>query len=156
MFSYNHRSLKTIAAYRYAFLSGALYYTNDKNTIDTLTQCGEHLGWMAQILDDIETLWKPRYNEEKLNVVTFPILYGLQLTHPRAITLRTLIQNPTPNSDKIYTVLDEMNLRIESMHIELDHRDQALQLLKDNFTKERAKMLKIILDWLLRDAHLLI
>ena len=149
-------SLKTIAAYRYAFLSGALSHTNDENTIDTLTQCGEHLGWMAQILDDIETLWKPLYNKEKLNTFTFPILYGLQLTHPKAITLRTLIQNPTPNSYEIYTVLDEMNLRHESMHIALDHRDQALQLLKDNFPKEGANMLKIILDWLFRDAQLLL
>ena len=149
-------SLKTIAAYRYAFLSGVLLHAKDDNTLDIMTKCGEHLGWMAQILDDIEALWYPLANNPIEEIYTFPVFYGLEKDHDRTKELKALLQESKSSREDVCFLLDQMNVRNELMGIALNHRDEALRLLGEPFAPEGATILKTILDWFLRDAHKLL
>ncbi|MCH9639288.1 MAG: polyprenyl synthetase family protein [Betaproteobacteria bacterium] len=145
--------LKTVAAYRFSVLAGGLAGTEDKKLLAQCALCGEHLGWMAQILDDIESLWFPAVkNRQMEELFTFPVFYGLEKTHPAAAELKVYMDNAHMDRSEICALLDDMNIRQELMTLALDHRDMAYQVLGKPFCQEGVVTLKILLDWLLRDG----
>ena len=145
--------LKTVAAYEFAALVGARIASSDPGIIAKCSQCGMHLGWMAQILDDIESLWfLDIENSSGIEKPTFPVLLGLAMDHPNAQLLGELCRAKEYDRTRICTLLDEMNVRTKLMHLALDHRDAAIEALGGSFDPEGAAILKLWLDWLLRDG----
>ena len=149
--------LKTVAAYEFAAGIGARLASADPDLIARCSQCGLHLGWMTQILDDIESLWFPvAESAADVEKPTFPVLLGLRMDHPNAQLLGKLYQAQTYDRLRICALLDEMDVRRQLMHTALDHRDAALEALRGAPNPEGAAILQLWLDWLLRDgAHLL-
>jgi geranylgeranyl pyrophosphate synthase len=145
--------LKTVAAYEFAAVVGARVASSDPDTIARCSQCGVHLGWMAQILDDIEALWFPDMGSgSEIEKLTFPVLLGLTLDHPNAQSLGELCRAKEYDRARICTLLDEMNVRTQLMNAALDHRDAAIKALGGSFNPEGVAILKLWLDWLLRDG----
>ena len=145
---------KTVAAYEFAAVVGARAASADSTTIDLCAQCGEHLGWMVQILDDLEALWFPvMENDPEIERLTFPVLLGLTIDHPNAQTLERLYRAKEYDRPRICALLDEMNVRTRLMNLALDHRDKAIEILEhDSFNPEGGAILKLWLDWLMRDG----
>ncbi|WP_392532147.1 polyprenyl synthetase family protein [Nostoc sp. C117] len=148
---------KTIPAYEFAAYAGAQITSSDINLIELCSNCGTHLGWMTQILDDIESLWFPIITnslaEAKMN---FPILFGLKLDHPASQLLKQ--QQTTQGYDRIQlcALLDEMHVRTRLINLALDHRDRAITLLDNCVNPAGSKILRLWLDWLWRDGERLL
>jgi len=117
---------KTVAAYQFAALAGALTASDDAATLERCAACGAHLGWMAQILDDIESLWFP-IDPTTISspYLTFPTLLGLSRASPQIDALRALLDDPAPSRAALCATLDAMHIRPQLMEAALDHRDQA-------------------------------
>jgi hypothetical protein len=81
--------------------------------------------------------------------MTFPVLVGLTIEHPNSSLLKKLYAARNYDRDRICALLDQMDVRTRLMHLALDHRDQALKVLGDN---QGRTILKLWLDWLLRDG----
>lgn len=145
--------LKTVAAYRFSVLAGGLVGTEDEKLLAHCAQCGEHIGWMAQILDDIESLWFPAVTDRQTEeLFTFPLFYGLGKSHPSVVELKAYMDSAHRDRTEICALLDDLNIRQELMGLALDHRDMAYQALGEPLCREGAAILKILLDWLLRDG----
>ncbi|MCA6598200.1 MAG: polyprenyl synthetase family protein [Pseudanabaena sp. M046S1SP1A06QC] len=146
--------LKTLPAYEFAAFVGAQMVSKDRNLIELCSTCGVHLGWMTQILDDIESLWFPttknRLKEERM---TFPILFALKIDHPTSKLLEE--QNALQAYDRLRVcdLLDEMGVRTRLMNLALDHRDRAIMLLESCVNPIGSKILGLWLDWLWRDGE---
>ncbi|MBN2147580.1 MAG: polyprenyl synthetase family protein [Anaerolineales bacterium] len=148
---------KTVAAYEFAAALGAHIATTDPAIIARCSQCGVHLGWMAQILDDIETLWFPETESPtEFKKTAFPILLGLSIDHPNAKLLGEIIHTQEYDRTRICELLDDMDVRARLIHTALDHRDAALTTLRGAPHPEGADILNLWLNWLLRDAARLI
>lgn len=145
--------LKTVAAYEFAAVVGARITSSEPDVIALCSNCGAHLGWMTQILDDIEALWFP-ITEKNLEIekLTFPLLLGLTLDHPNAQLLEKLCYEEEFDRIQICKLLDEMDVRTRLMNLALDHRDEAIESLSGSFNPEGSTILRIWLDWLLRDG----
>lgn len=145
--------LKTVAAYEFATGVGARLATSDSNAADLACQCGTHLGWMIQILDDIEALWFPIQGQDTvIERRTYPVLFGLTMSHPRRPALQQLSELKSFDRVQMCRVLDEMNVRPTLLNLALDHRDKAVQLLEAAPDPEGSAILRLWLDWLLRDG----
>jgi geranylgeranyl pyrophosphate synthase len=145
--------LKTVKAYEFAAVLGARISSSDTQEIYKSSKCGIHLGWMTQILDDIEALWFPIIDKSIIKEkATFPILVGLKKDHPNAKILAKLCQLQEPKRLQICSLLDEMNIRTQLLHLALDHRDKAIESLNGSISLEGSALLKIWLDWYLRDG----
>lgn len=83
---------------------------------------------------------------------TFPVLLGLKLDHPNSYLLAKLCQSPQPDQIQICSLLDAMNVRTQLLHLALDHRDKAIASLNGSLNLEGSELLKIWLDWYLRDG----
>jgi geranylgeranyl diphosphate synthase type II len=75
---------------------GGILAEADKNTLDALTSYGENLGVAFQIVDDIldvsgdaSVLGKPTGSDEKKKKMTYPSLYGIDLSMKKAEELIT-------------------------------------------------------------------
>ncbi|MEO1352867.1 MAG: polyprenyl synthetase family protein, partial [Cyanobacteria bacterium J06635_15] len=122
--------LKTIAAYEFAAAIGAHVGTADSDAISTCSVCGVHLGWMAQILNDIEALWFPKLeNHPEIKKMTFPVLLGLSIDHPNAKEIENLYRIQAFDRAHMCALLDEMDVRTRLMNLALDHRDRAIKSL---------------------------
>ncbi|WP_204102736.1 MULTISPECIES: polyprenyl synthetase family protein [Spirulina sp. CCY15215] len=149
--------LKTIPAYQFTTVVGAWVASADENAIALSAKSGIHLGWMTQILDDIESLWFPVVeNIREVEKKTFPVLLGLTLEHPNAKILAEMFQQKEYNRIKICNLLDEMDVRTRLMNLALDRRDAAIQALADLPDPEGLNILQIWLDWYLRDGQHLV
>lgn len=145
--------LKTIAAYRFAAGVGAQVASSDISSITLCSKCGEHLGWMAQILDDIEALWFPlTVNIREVEKKTFPVLLGMTIDHPNAKRLDQLFDAEAYDRNQVCELLDEMGVRTRLVNAALDHRDAALKTLNEPHNPEGKRILKLWLDWYLRDG----
>ncbi len=146
--------LKTIPAYEFVTVIGARMASTDENFIALSAKCGQHLGWMTQILDDIESLWFPLVeNSREVEKKTFPVLLGLNLDHPNAKIIEELFQRKEYDRVRICNLLDDMNVRTRLIDLALDHRDEAIKSL-DNLPNPQGKIiLNIWLDWYLGDAE---
>lgn len=145
---------KTVAAYEFAALAGAASVSPDATAIALCARCGARLGWMAQILDDVEALWFPVAKEDRqVARMTFPVLLGLTLDHPNARLLAELRQAREGDRVRTCTLLDEMDVRTRLLDLALDHRDEALAALGDPLHPDGRTILALWLDWLLRDAR---
>ncbi len=149
--------IKTIPAYEFVTVIGARIASADENAIALCAKCGQHLGWMTQILDDLESLWFPVVeNSREVEKKTFPVLLGLNLPHPNAKIIEQLFQRKEYERVKICNLLDDMNVRTRLMNLALDHRDEAIKSIA-NLPKPEGKMiLNIWLDWYLGDAERLL
>ena len=149
--------IKTIPAYEFATVIGARMASTDENAIALSAKCGQHLGWMTQILDDIESLWFPVVeNSREIEKKTFPVLLGLNLDHPNAKIIEELLQRKEYDRVRICNLLDEMDVRTRLMNLALDHRDEAIKSLANLPNPEGKMILNIWLDWYLGDGeHLL-
>ncbi len=148
---------KTVAAFAFAATAGAQMATLDSAAIDSSHACGTHLGWMVQILDDIEALWFP----DSLSTLrddrrTYPVLYGLTLDHPQAEELRDLCSDETGDRQSICTLLDTMQVRQHLIALALNHRDQAIAALESPLNPDGVTILQLWMDWLFRDARRLL
>ena len=149
--------LKTVAAYEFATRVGAHIATSDPNVIAFCSNCGIHLGWMTQILDDIEALWFPSVeNSSGIEKPTFPLLFGLIIDHPNTQLLEKLRYAKNYDRTQICTLLDEMNVRSRLLNLALGHRDQAIEALTGSLNPEGGIILRLWLDWLLRDCSRLL
>ncbi|MBD2459255.1 polyprenyl synthetase family protein [Nostoc sp. FACHB-87] len=150
-------NLKTVKAYQFATAIASYLSACDADIIALCVQCGTHLGWMTQILDDIESLWFPvTENIREIEKKTFPVLLGLTLEHPNAQKLASLFHKQEYNRIKICELLDEMEVRTRLMNIALDHRDQAIKSLAKLPNPEGSNILQLWLDWYLRNGELLL
>jgi geranylgeranyl diphosphate synthase, type I len=148
---------KTVAAYEFAAHAGAAIGTDNPEAIAACRRCGTHLGWMIQILDDIEALWFPDGPSDlACGRFTFPILHGLAIDHPQVPQLRQHCSNPHPAPAPICTLLDQMEVRLRLMTQALDHRDSALSALSALPQSAGLDVLRVWLSWLLRDGDRLI
>jgi len=151
-------NLKTIPAYQFAAAVGASLVAIDRHAVKVCATCGVHLGWMIQILDDIEAFWFPVVeNQREIEKMTFAILTGLAMDHPQVEQLRELCQTKPYNRLELCNLLDEMNVRSYLIHQALDHRDQAVAILKNHrFNQEGAAILELCLDWYLAGGKTLL
>lgn len=148
---------KTVAAYEFAAQLGAALSTTEATSIAHCQQCGQHLGWMAQVLDDIEALWFPgAAGHNEINKYTFPLLWGLNQPGPAAQHLAAIYQHPNKDRLQICALLDEMQARVHLLEFALNHRDQALAHLKALPNPAGKQLVEIWLNWLLRDGQKLI
>ncbi|MGB3650973.1 MAG: polyprenyl synthetase family protein [Rivularia sp. (in: cyanobacteria)] len=149
--------LKTIPAYEFATVIGARMGSKDENAIALSAKCGQHLGWMTQILDDIESLWFPVVeNSWEVEKKTFPVLLGLNLDHPNAKIIQELFQRKEYDRVRICNLLDDMDVRTRLMNLALDHRDEAIQTLASLPNQEGQRILKTWLNWYLGDGESLL
>jgi len=146
---------KTVAAYEFAMTSGALISNADPKEFQQIQQCGRHLGWMIQILNDIEGLWFPNRNDV-VEMRTFPVFYGASLDHENAERLREIIFNKKVSRKEVCGLLDGMDIRMRLLSLALNHRDKAIELLGGKFNPEGQAILSIWLDWVLRDGERLL
>jgi geranylgeranyl pyrophosphate synthase len=145
--------LKTVAGYEFAALAGAGVATTDPASLAQSQACGAHLGWMTQILDDIEALWfMGERNDLQAGRFTFPILYALAQDHPLAQTLRQLCSAEAYDHRQICAALDAMDIRFQLMTLALNHRDAALTALGGPRHPGGRVILQFWLDWLFRDG----
>lgn len=149
--------LKSIPAYEFSAISGACLSTSEIEVITQCSNCGKHLGWMAQILDDIESLWFPA--QETLHETkkkTFPILLGMSIEHNNKNLLIEIVNSKDFDRHKICRILDEMNIRNILVKLALDHRDRGIESLNDVINHVGKEILENCLAWYLRDGiHLL-
>lgn len=144
---------KTVAAFEFAALAGAILATEDQTALEKCRSCGAHLGWVIQFLDDIEAIWFPDGPSDlSKNRLTFPVLYGLNMNHPATARLQRLCAAEVYDTTAICAVLDQMNVRRLLMSHALDHRDAALAKLDPPLLPEGRAILQLWLDWLFRDA----
>jgi geranylgeranyl diphosphate synthase type I len=144
---------KTVAPYEFAALAGGLMATDDAERLARCQACGAHLGWLTQILDDIEALWFPDGPSDlELGRLTYPTLFGLAMEHPRRRSLRVLLAGPRYDVGKVRVLLDEMGVRRQLLGQALDHRDAALAALDAPLHPAGRAVLQPWLDWLFRDG----
>jgi geranylgeranyl pyrophosphate synthase len=145
--------LKTVAAYEFAAVIGARVASPDANAIATCSKCGFHLGWMAQIMNDIEGLWfSIDPSDLSFRPFTFPLLYGLSMENSHTAELHQLCSVDKYDIDRIRILLDKMNVRRELITLALDHRDHALESLGPPLHPDGLAIVQIWLDWLFRDG----
>lgn len=149
-------ALKTVAAYEFAAAAGARIAPSDEAVVAACSRCGEHLGWMAQVLDDVEALWFPVVDDDPIEKPTYPVLLGLTLDHPAARRLAALCRERPSRRAPICATLDEMDVRTRLMSVALDHRDAALECLAGTPQPAGRDILVHWLDRLLRDAARLV
>lgn len=148
---------KTVVAFEFAALTGAWLSSSDELAITRCRQCGVHLGWMTQILDDIEALWFPdSYSDLDCGRLTYPVLYGMEIDHHQAPLLRELCAMEVYNTKQICAVLDNMGVRHHLISLALDHRDSALKMLDAPLHGSGQSILQIWLDWVFRDVRYLL
>jgi geranylgeranyl pyrophosphate synthase len=156
----DYRSLvraKTVAAYEFAAAAGAMVATSDMLAQARCRGCGAHLGWLTQILDDVEALWFPDGPDDlSLGRLTFPLLHGLSLDHPLAPALRGLFWPNEPDPPRVRELLDRMQVRRDLLSQALDHRDEALAALAPPLDPRGQALLRLWLDWLFRDGERLL
>ncbi len=153
---------KTVSAYEFSALAGALVGTDKPHLLDACARCGAELGWMAQILNDIAAVWFVRPGEEaELRKPSFPVLYGLTLSHPAAASLAQLHREKSGDREKICALLDAMAVRKKLLAVALDHRDRAVGALLppkpdsvgilSPLLPVGEELLRLWLDWLFQD-----
>ncbi len=148
---------KTLRAYQFLTTIGSYLSSSDANIITFCSQCGMHLGWMIQILDDIEALWFPVVeNIREVEKKTFPVLLGLTINHPNTKKLRDLFDRKEYDRIQICNLLDEMDIRARLMNIALNHRDKAIEIIEQLPNPDGGKILNVWLDWFLRDGKQLL
>lgn len=148
---------KTVAAYEFVALAGARLAAADDELLARCRECGAHIGWLTQILDDIEALWFPEGPSDlELGRLTFPVLYGLAMEHPQRRSLRVQLAGPRCEVSKVRALLDEMGVRRQLMDQALDHRDAALAALAAPLHPTGQAVLQPWLDWLFRDGNRLL
>jgi geranylgeranyl pyrophosphate synthase len=144
---------KTVAAYEFAAWVGARCVTADETLLARCQACGNHLGWMVQMLDDIEALWfADGPSDLALGRLTFPVLYGLMLDHSSVPLLASLCQERPYDVPLICALLDKMEVRPHLMAHALDHRDQALAALDAPLAFGGRDALQHWLNWTYRDG----
>lgn len=144
---------KTVAAYEFASVIGAYVATSDTHAIARCSQCGIHLGWMTQILNDIAGLWFPLTKHDKeVRKLTFPVLVALSMNHPNAQKLKKHYRAKDYDRPQILALLDDMNIRTVLMTQALDHRDKALDALGAPLNLEGQAILQHWLNWFLSDG----
>ncbi|BDM83655.1 polyprenyl synthetase family protein [Acaryochloris marina] len=146
-------NLKSIPAYEFSAVSGAYLSTSEERIIVQCSRCGAHLGWMAQILDDIESLWFP-VNETlcEIEKKTFPILFGMFIDHDKKSLLNEVINNKEYDRRKICKILDEMSIRNILVNLALDHRDRGIESLNHLSNDVGKEILQNCLAWYFRDG----
>lgn len=149
---------KTVAAYEFAAIAGTYVATSDAYAMTRSKECGAHLGWIQQILDDMEALWFPEESDGNGNEEhnTFPVLYGLSLKNPHTANLQLLASSKERDSEKICAVLDKMDVRSKLMTMALNHRDNALSILDSTPHPKYREILQHLLDWQFRDGDRLL
>ncbi|MBP0010096.1 MULTISPECIES: polyprenyl synthetase family protein [unclassified Roseofilum] len=149
--------LKTLPAYQFATVIGACVAAADPQQLNAAAEFGQHLGWMTQMLDDIESIWFPTVeNQREIEKKTFPVLLGLSLDHPNAERLEKMFHQKQYHRKTICTLLDEMDIRTRLIHSALNHRDEALKSLENLPNSEGKAILQIWLDWYLGQGERLL
>jgi geranylgeranyl pyrophosphate synthase len=155
-------ALKTVAAYEFAARSGALVATSSSRAIEQCARCGSHLGWMVQILDDVEALWFPITEDgRELDRPTFPLLMAFSRSDETAsgatmTELRKQYERVPRDRRQICSLLDDLGVRAELLGLALDHRDQGLECLGAPLNPSGQDVVRLWLDWLLRDGERLV
>ncbi|HLZ30191.1 MAG TPA: polyprenyl synthetase family protein [Chloroflexota bacterium] len=144
--------LKTLAAYEFAALAGGLVASADPHGLARCSECGLHLGWMAQILDDVEALWFPVAGQPPEMKKTFPALLGASIEHPNARQVQQLLQATDGDATRMCGLLDDMHVRTILLSSALDHRDKAIHALQGTGHPEGETLLKLWLASLWGDG----
>jgi len=150
MFEYRrHVEAKTVAAFTYAGVAGALASTDDPDATDRARTCGMHIGWMTQILDDVETVWEGDGSVllwERRGLL--PVLIGLSLDHPGAAQLEEVMESGGDVASAL-PVLDEEGVRRYLISEALNRRDGAREALGPPMAADGLALLDLWLDWII-------
>ncbi len=119
-------------AYGYATgcSAGAMVATDKSDLIHACGNFGFHLGFVIQIVNDMQSIWSPDgVTDLKQGKVTLPLLYGLTNNHPKRDELVSLTRagKITSREERIKEILDSIDTKSFLIWSALKERDQALQ-----------------------------
>ena len=125
--------MKSGCVYATACATGAMAGTESPKLIQACGVYGHHLGIAIQILNDMESIWQPKgINDLAQGKVTLPLLYGLQLDHPKRDELLAFVANKqiATHAQRIEEILDHIDTRSFLIWAALKEREQALEALR--------------------------
>jgi geranylgeranyl diphosphate synthase type I len=117
-------------AYATGCATGAMIATDEAGLIEACGNFGFHLGYVIQIVNDMESIWRPDgATDLKQGKITLPLLYGLTGDHPARDELALLVNSGEMacQGDRIKEILDAVDARSFIIWAALQERDQALQ-----------------------------
>jgi geranylgeranyl diphosphate synthase type I len=109
---------------------GAMVATDKTDLIKACRDFGFHLGFVIQIVNDLQSIWSPRgVTDLKQGKVTLPLLYGLTTDHPKRDELAILTRDGkiAPHEERIKEILDSIDTKSFLIWTALTERDRALQ-----------------------------
>jgi geranylgeranyl diphosphate synthase type I len=111
---------------------GAVIGTENIDLINACRDFGFHLGYVIQIVNDMESVWSQNgISDLKQNKVTLPIIYALTTKHPQRDALISLVKSSkiASGAAAIKDILDSIDTKNFLTWAALKERDQALQAL---------------------------
>lgn len=108
---------------------GAMTGTDDPKLIQSCGVFGHHLGFALQIFNDMESIWQPKgVTDLQQGKVTLPLLYGLQVNHPRRDELHSIVManEIASRENRIKDILDQIDTRSFLIWAALKEREQAI------------------------------
>jgi geranylgeranyl pyrophosphate synthase len=121
---------KIAYAYATGCTTGAMMATDSRELIRACGDFGFHLGFVIQVVNDMESIWSPDGETDlKQGKVTLPLLYGLTSDHPERSELVSLVaaDEIASNVERIKEILDSIDTRSFLLWSALKEREQALE-----------------------------
>lgn len=141
---------KTVDAFAFAALAGAMAADPHSPSLEACQRAGAHLGWMIQLLDDLDAFWGPVGEAELARGLrTFPFWLGVERGVPE---VRAWSADPGAAGalDRLRRGLDASGIRSDVLRLAADERDHAIQALA-GLDPAASDGLSAWLDWLFRD-----
>ncbi len=142
-----------------ACATGAMVGTENPHLIQACGVFGHHLGLALQILNDMESIWRPDgIPDLKQGKITLPLLYGLQYHHPERDELLSLVtaNKVATHADRIKEILDNIDTKSFLIWAALKEREQALESIKICPNSEGREVLKSYITGMFGDIDLLL
>jgi geranylgeranyl pyrophosphate synthase len=121
---------KVAYAYATACTAGAMIATDNRDLIRACGDFGFHLGFVIQVVNDMESIWSPDGETDlKQGKVTLPLLYGLTSDHSQHSELVSLVKADeiASSGERIKEILDSIDTRSFLIWSALKEREQALE-----------------------------
>lgn len=148
---------KTIGPFGFAAAGGAMMHTDDFRAVDACRRCGRAVGYLLQVLDDVEALWFPDGPSDlELGKLTYPVLLGLAREPAPQGALRALLADRPLDLVRIRGALDALALRQHLVEEALRARDEALSHLPAGSDTPAARVLSAWLDHIFRGVSALL
>lgn len=144
---------KTVAAFEFAAMAGALVAGADEDVVARCAAAGRNLGWMIQILDDIESLWFPDPAAVGPCRPGYPLFSGLPVGEA---SLADEADGLPRARMALCAALDDLGVRSSLLSRALDHRDAAIELFGAPLDPAGAAIFVPLCDWMLRDGEQLL